>query len=120
MLAFVAGGLVVARRGLGSAPVKVVVTGNLVSWIIAATFVLRSSIVLLVVGLALWLFLMPVIEAAEQTVLQQSIPFEKQGRVFGFAQMIENATAPVTAICMGPLAEKVFMPLMTHGKGADW
>jgi DHA3 family multidrug efflux protein-like MFS transporter len=120
MLAFVAGGLLVAKRGLGSAPVKVVVTGNLISWAIASTFVLRSSIVLLAVGLFVWLLLMPVIEAAEQTVLQQSIPFEKQGRVFGFAQMIENATAPVTAICMAPLAEAVFMPLMTDGAGADW
>ena len=120
MLAFVAGGLVVAKRGLGSAPVKLVIGGNLVCWGVSATFVLRSSIVLLVVGLAVWLFVMPVIEAAEQTVLQRSIPFERQGRVFGFAQMVENATAPVTAIAMGPLAEAVFMPFMTDGKGADW
>ena len=40
--------------------------------------------------------------------------------MFGFAQMIENATAPVTAICIGPVAETVFMPFMTDGKGADW
>ena len=120
MLAFVAGGLFVAKRGLGPSPVRVVVLGNLVSWVIAATFALTSSIALLAVGLAVWLFVMPAIEAAEQTVLQRSIPFERQGRVFGFAQMIENATAPITAICMGPLAETVFMPLMTDGKGADW
>ena len=29
-------------------------------------------------------------------------------------------SAPVTAICMGPLAERVFMPFMTDGRGADW
>ena len=120
MLSFVAGGLLVAKRGLGSSPVRAVVAGNLVCWVTSATFVLTSSLVLLVVGLVLWLLVMPVIEAAEQTVLQRSIPFEKQGRVFGFAQMVENATAPVTAICMGPLAETVFMPFMTDGKGADW
>jgi DHA3 family multidrug efflux protein-like MFS transporter len=61
-----------------------------------------------------------VIEAAEQTVLQRAIPFERQGRVFGFAQMIENAAAPVTALAMAPLAETVFMPFMTDGRGADW
>jgi DHA3 family multidrug efflux protein-like MFS transporter len=119
MLSFVAGGLLVAKHGLGSSPVRVVVLGNLVSWVVAATFVVHSSLVLLVAGLVVWLLVMPVIEAAEQTVLQRSIPFEKQGRVFGFAQMVENATAPVTAIAMGPLAETVFMPLMTDGKGAD-
>jgi DHA3 family multidrug efflux protein-like MFS transporter len=61
-----------------------------------------------------------VIEAAEQTVLQKSIPFERQGRVFGFAQMVENSAAPLTAFLIGPLAEKRFMPFMTDGKGADW
>ena len=60
------------------------------------------------------------IEAAEQTVLQRSIPFERQGRVFGFAQLVENAAAPLTAILMAPLAERVFMPFMTDGRGADW
>ena len=67
-----------------------------------------------------WLALIPVIEAAEQTVLQRSIPFERQGRVFGFAQLVENAASPLTAFLMAPLAEAVFMPFMTDGRGADW
>jgi DHA3 family multidrug efflux protein-like MFS transporter len=118
--AFIAGGLIVARVGLGRNPVRVVLLGNLVNWVMCATFTLRSSIAMLVVGMLVWLLLIPVIEAAEQTVLQRSIPLERQGRVFGFAQMVENAAAPITAICMGPLAERVFMPFMTDGRGADW
>jgi DHA3 family multidrug efflux protein-like MFS transporter len=39
--------------------------------------------------------------------------------VFGFAQLVENAAAPLTAFLMAPLAEQVFMPLMTDGRGAD-
>jgi DHA3 family multidrug efflux protein-like MFS transporter len=66
-----------------------------------------------------WLGLIPVIEAAEQTILQRSIPYERQGRVFGFAQLVENAATPLTAFLMAPLAEAVFMPLMTDGRGAD-
>ena len=58
------------------------------------------------VGMFVWLRLIPVIEAAEQTVLQRSIPFERQGRVFGFAQLVENAAAPLTAFLIGPLAER--------------
>ena len=69
--------------------------------------------------MVVWLALIPVIEAAEQTVLQRSIPFERQGRVFGFAQMVENAASPLTAFLMAPLAEAVFMPSMTDGVGAD-
>ncbi len=118
--AFIIGGLVVAKVGLGSRPARIVLAGNLVNWIVCATFTLRSSIVLLGIGMFIWLLLIPVIEAAEQTVLQRSIPFERQGRVFGFAQLVENAAAPLTAMFMGPVAERVFMPFMTDGKGADW
>jgi DHA3 family multidrug efflux protein-like MFS transporter len=119
-LAFIAGGLAVARFGLGKDPLRVVLLGNLVNWTICMTFPLRSSIVLLTIGMIVWLALAPVIEAAEQTVLQRSIPFERQGRVFGFAQLVENAAAPLTAFLMAPLAETVFMPTMTDGRGADW
>jgi DHA3 family multidrug efflux protein-like MFS transporter len=118
--AFIIGGLVVAKVGLGPRPVRIVLAGNLVNWIVCATFTLRTSIVLLAVGMFIWLLLIPVIEAAEQTVLQRSIPFERQGRVFGFAQLVENAAAPLTAMFMGPVAERVFMPFMTDGRGADW
>ena len=84
----------VARRGLGAKPLRVVLGANLAIWAASALFSLRSSIILLTVGMVVWLALIPVIEAAEQTVLQRSIPFERQGRVFGFAQMIENAASP--------------------------
>jgi DHA3 family multidrug efflux protein-like MFS transporter len=119
-LAFIAGGLAVAKFGLGKDPLRVVLLGNLLNWTICMTFPLRSSIVLLTVGMVVWLALAPVIEAAEQTVLQRSIPFERQGRVFGFAQLVENAAAPLTAFLMAPLAETVFMPTMTDGRGAEW
>ena len=118
-LAFIAGGLVVAKHGLGRDPLKLIVIGNIVNWAVCALFPLRSSIVLLTVGMVVWLFLIPVIEAGEQTVLQKVIPFERQGRVFGFAQLVENAAAPITAFLMAPLAESVFMPFMTDGGGVD-
>jgi len=119
-LAFIAGGIVVARRGLGQNPLRLVLIGNLVNWAVCAVFGLRSSIVMLTIGMVVWLGLIPVIEAAEQTVLQRAIPYERQGRVFGFAQLVENAAAPLTAFLMAPIAETAFMPFMTDGLGADW
>jgi DHA3 family multidrug efflux protein-like MFS transporter len=116
-LSFIAGGLAVAKFGLGSKPLRIVLVGNLVNWAVCALFPMRASIVPLVIGMLVWLALMPVIEAAEQTVLQQSIPYERQGRVFGFAQLVENAAAPVSAFLMGPLAEATFMPWMSDGGG---
>jgi len=118
-LAFIVGGVAVAKFGLGNNALRVVLVCNLVNWAVCSVFALQSSIVMLTVGMVVWLGLIPVIEAAEQTVLQRSIPFERQGRVFGFAQMVENAAAPLTAFLMAPLAERVFMPFMTDGRGAD-
>ena len=119
-LAFIGGGLVVARFGLGRNALRIVLVGNLANWAVCSVFAVRSSILMLTIGMVVWLALIPVIEAGEQTVLQRSIPFERQGRVFGFAQLVENAASPLTAFLMAPLAEAVFMPLMTDGRGADW
>jgi DHA3 family multidrug efflux protein-like MFS transporter len=119
-LAFIVGGVLVARFGLGRNPLRLVLIGNLANWTVCSLFALQSSIVMLTIGMLVWLALIPVIEAAEQTVLQRSIPFERQGRVFGFAQLVENAASPLTAFLMAPLAEAVFMPFMTDGRGADW
>jgi MFS transporter, DHA3 family, multidrug efflux protein len=44
--------------------------------------------VLLAVGMFVHLCVMPYIEASEQTVLQKVVPFERQGRVFGFAKFV--------------------------------
>jgi MFS transporter, DHA3 family, multidrug efflux protein len=119
-LSFIAGGVVVARRGLGANPLRTLVGANLVTWAACVAFPVRSSIVLLALGMVVWLALVPVIEASEQTVLQQTIPFERQGRVFGFAQMVENTASPAMALIAAPLAERFFMPFMTDGRGANW
>jgi DHA3 family multidrug efflux protein-like MFS transporter len=43
------------------------------------------------------MMLHPYAEAAEQTILQKVVPFERQGRVFGFAQSVEQSASPLTA-----------------------
>ena len=117
---FIVGGLVVARRGLGSDPVRVLLLTNVALWTLFTAFSLRSSIVLLAGAFFLCLCLTPLVEAAEQTVLQKVVPYERQGRVFGFAQSVEQAASPATAFLVSPLAQFVAIPFMTDGKGADW
>ncbi len=118
-LGFIVGGLVVAKRGLGRRPMRVILICNALNWTICSLFTLQSSIPMLFVGMLVWMSLMPAIEAAEQTVLQQVVPFEKQGRVFGFAQTVENAASPFTALLIGPVAQLAVIPFMTDGRGAD-
>jgi DHA3 family multidrug efflux protein-like MFS transporter len=118
-LGFIVGGMVVARKGLGKNPLRTLFLSNIVMWAICSFFTLQSSIELLTVGLFVWLCLIPAVEAAEQTILQKVVPPERQGRVFGFAQSVEQAASPITAFMIGPIAQLIFIPFMTTGAGVD-
>jgi DHA3 family multidrug efflux protein-like MFS transporter len=118
-LGFIVGGLIVARKGLGESPLRTLFLANVAMWAGTTVFTVRASVVLLTAGLLVWLCLIPVVEAAEQTILQRVVPPERQGRVFGLVQSVEQAAAPITALLIGPIAELVFIPFMTTGAGVD-
>jgi DHA3 family multidrug efflux protein-like MFS transporter len=118
-LGFIVGGLVVARKGLGINPLRSLFLANLAMWTICIFFTIQASIVLLTVGMFVWLCLIPVVEAAEQTILQKVVPPERQGRVFGFAQSVEQSASPITAFLIGPVAQLIFIPFMTTGAGVE-
>ncbi|MBD2098400.1 MFS transporter [Trichocoleus sp. FACHB-591] len=116
---FIVGGLVVGKVGLGKSPLKTLFLSNIAMWVIAAVFTIQSSIALLAIGVFIYMCLIPVVEASEQTIIQAVIPLERQGRVFGFAQSIEQAASPLTAFMIGPIAQFIFIPFMTTGAGAN-
>lgn len=118
-LGFIVGGMIVARRGLGANPLRTLFLSNIVMWVICTVFTLLRSIELLTVGMFIWLCLIPAVEAAEQTILQKVVPADRQGRVFGFAQSVEQAATPITAFLIGPIAQWFFIPFMTTGAGVD-
>ena len=118
-LGFIVGGMVVAKKGLGKNPLRTLFLANIAMWSICCVFTLQASIALLAVGMFVWLCLIPAVEAAEQTILQKVVPPERQGRVFGFAQSVEQAASPITAFLIGPVAQLIFIPFMTTGTGAD-
>jgi MFS transporter, DHA3 family, multidrug efflux protein len=117
--AFILSGIVIARTGLGANPLRTLLLVNLLLWTVASVFTIQSSIPLLAAGCFVWMFLGPYAEAAEHTTLQKVVPFERQGRVFGFAQSVEQAASPLTAFLIAPLTQFVFIPFMTTGAGAD-
>ncbi len=116
----IVGGLMVARTGVGANPVRTLLLVNVALWTTCVVFPLRSSIVLLAISMMLFMLVMPYAEASEQTILQRVVPYHRQGRVFGFAQSVEQAASPLTAFVIAPLTEFVVIPFMTDGKGADW
>lgn len=118
-LGFIVGGIIIAKVGLGKNPLKTLFLANIAMWTVSMFFTIQPWIFLLAAGMFCWICLVPFAEAAEQTIIQKVVPQERQGRVFGFSQSVEQAASPLTAFMIGPIAQFFFIPFMTTGKGVD-
>lgn len=117
-IGYIVGGLLIAKRGLGKSPLKTLLRVNIIMWIICILFPTISILPFLAIGMFSYMCLIPYIEAVEQTIIQKVVPLKRQGRVFGFAQAIEAASAPLMAFMVGPIAEFIVLPAM--GKEGAW
>lgn len=121
---FIVGGLIIAKWGLGKNPLRMLFIANIIIWTVCCFFTIQPSIILLVAGMAIYMSVVPFIEASEHTIIQKVVPHGRQGRVFGFAQSVEQAASPFTAFLIGPLTQFFFIPFMTTGAGVtligDW
>lgn len=112
---FIAGGAVIAKFGLGKNPIKTLFLVNIVVWTSTIFFTIPPFVIPLSIGIFIWLFCSPFIEACEHTLIQKLVPFEKQGRVFGFASSVETSAMPITAFLIGPIAQFWAIPFMSSG-----
>lgn len=117
---FIAGGLVVAKKGLGKKPLRTLLLVNIVTSIVGLIFTLREWAWLYVIGIFGYMCFMPIAQAAEQVILQRIVPLAQQGRVFGFKQSLEAAAAPITAFAIGPIAQFIVIPYMRGQGERDW
>jgi len=114
---FIIGGIIIAKFGLGKNPLRTLILVNIAVGALGMLFTLREWWPLYVIGMFIFMTLMPAAEAAEQTIIQRVVPYKRQGRVFGFAQSIEAAAAPITAFMIGPIAEFGLIPYMKSAEG---
>lgn len=114
---FIIGGLLVAKFGLGKNPVRTMLLVNIGVAMLGMVFALREWWLLYVIGIWLFMVIMPIAEAAEQTIIQRVVPLKRQGRVFGLAQAVESASTPVSAFLVGPIAEFIIIPFMRTSDG---
>jgi DHA3 family multidrug efflux protein-like MFS transporter len=114
---FIAGGAVVAKKGIGKNPIRTILIVVIALGAAGAVSTVRELGWLYIAGVWLFMALMPAAEAAEQTVIQRVVPFERQGRVFGFAMTFEAAAAPITALLIAPIAELLVIPHMRTDAG---
>jgi MFS transporter, DHA3 family, multidrug efflux protein len=118
-LGFIFGGVLVAKKGLGKNPLNTLLIASIAMWVICILFPIKSAILPLALGMLAYMCLIPIVEAAEQTVIQKVVPFEMQGRVFGLGQTLESAASPITAFMIGPIAQFWILPYMTTGGGVN-
>ena len=78
---------------------------------------LQQTIWLIALGQFVFLFFIPISAAMSQVVWQTKIPADVQGRVFAIRGMIAYSIMPISNLLAGPLADKVFEPLMAEGGG---
>lgn len=116
---FIAGGLYIAKYGLGENPLRTLFRINILLWFTSIIMVIQPWISLLAICIFIWICFVPFVEAIEHTIIQKVVPLERQGRVFGIAQSIEQAASPITAFLIGPLAQFFFIPFMTTGAGVE-
>lgn len=114
---FIVGGAVVAARGVGRNPIRTILLVAMAIGVVGALSTIREAGWLYIVGIWLFMAFVPAAEAAEQTVIQRVVPYEKQGRVFGFAMTFEAASAPITSLLIAPLAELWIIPYVRTDDG---
>ncbi|MFK0009964.1 MFS transporter [Paenarthrobacter sp. NPDC090520] len=115
---FIIGGALVGKFGLGANPLRTMLIAVAVMGVLGALFTIREWPWLYILGIWLYLTLVPIVEAAEQTVIQQVVPLPRQGRVFGFAMAFESAAAPITAFLIAPIAQFWIIPYARSESGA--
>lgn len=116
-IGFIIGGGIVAKKGLGKNPLRTMLLVNIGVALLGGLFTIREWWLLYAVGILLFMCLMPIAEAAEQTIIQRVVPLKRQGRVFGLAQAIESASAPITAFIVAPIAQFAIIPYMRSLEG---
>jgi DHA3 family multidrug efflux protein-like MFS transporter len=114
---FIIGGLFIGKKGLGKKPLRSLLLGYIFISLICILFTLREGSIVFVGGMFLYMLVVPIVEAGEQTIIQTVVPKRKQGRVFGFAQTVEAGVTPISIFIIGPLAQSIIIPYVECDTG---
>jgi MFS family permease len=76
---------------------------------------LHPSVYMVGVGILLWYIAIPIMNGSSTTIWQTKTPGDVQGRVFAMRRMIAQFTTPIGDFAAGPLADKIFIPMLMPG-----
>ncbi len=107
------GGLVMVSRGVPRGRAMRTVLGLLA---IQGSLLLlggvRPSVGLISVAAFVYVFCTPIVAASTLALWQRKVPPALHGRVLALTRMISMSAFPVAYLCAGPLADRVFEPLL--------
>jgi len=76
---------------------------------------LQASAVFIAAGMFLFMFCIPLASSPSQAIFQTKVAPDVQGRVFAIRGMISRSMMPLAFLIAGPLADRVFNPLLEAG-----
>lgn len=76
---------------------------------------LRPNLVLIGAAAFVLLLMAPIVNGCSQTIWQSKVAPELQGRVFAVRRMVALSSLPVAYFLAGPLADRIFEPLLSPG-----
>jgi DHA3 family macrolide efflux protein-like MFS transporter len=74
-----------------------------------------QSIPLVTAGVFLLFFVVPIINGCDEAIWQAKVERQSLGRVAATAQLLSQFTAPIAFLLAGPLADRLFEPMMRAG-----
>lgn len=114
----VAGGLAMSLWGGPRRRIHGVLGGMALAGVAIALHSPAPSIVLLAAAGFCFFFTLPVMNAANDSIWQVKVPPDYQGRSFALQRMLSEAAMPLGFALAGPLADRVFEPLLAADTGS--
>ena len=74
---------------------------------------LQTSVVLITIGAFVAFFSIPIFQSSSNVIWQTKVPPDIQGKVFSIRRMIAWSSRPLAYLIAGPLADRLFEPLLT-------
>ncbi|HEX6373013.1 MAG TPA: MFS transporter [Longimicrobium sp.] len=109
------GSLALSAWGGPARKVRGLVVGQILCSLFLVGVALRPSLPLVTVAMFLMLLVSPLAGTSSQAIWLSKTPPHMMGRVFAIRRMLALSTMPVAALACGPLAERVFNPLLMPG-----
>lgn len=115
-----AGGLAMSTWGGPKQRIHGVLAPTIAAGVFLALHGIAPSIALVSSMGFLFFLMVPVMNASQDSIWQTKVPPDLQGRCFAFQRVLSEAAMPIGFVLAGPLADKVFEPLLApHGALAD-